>query len=83
MRDDSLISSYRVVIVTLDAHAGGPAARVETRLAAEFPGLTVSVHAAAEWAENPDALKDAKEAVANADIVESIRNRAQSAPEED
>ena len=58
-----------MVIVTLDAHAAGPAARVETRLAAEFPGLTVSVHAAAEWAENPDALEDAKEAVAKADIV--------------
>ena len=58
-----------MVIVTLDAHAAGPAARVETRLAAEFPGLTVSVHAAAEWAENPEALTDAKEAVAKADIV--------------
>ncbi|NNJ68635.1 MAG: magnesium chelatase subunit H [Boseongicola sp.] len=69
MRDDSLISSYRVVIVTLDAHAAGPAARVETRLAAEFPGLSVSVHSAAEWAENADALENARAAVQQADIV--------------
>ena len=47
---------YRVVIVTLDSHAAGPAARVSERLAEEFPGLNVSVHASAEWAENPEAL---------------------------
>ncbi len=69
MRDDGLISGYRVVIVTLDAHAAGPAARVEPRLARDFPGLTVSVHAAAEWAENEAALQDARAAVASADIV--------------
>ncbi|NNL18027.1 MAG: DUF3479 domain-containing protein, partial [Boseongicola sp.] len=69
MRDDSLITSYRVVIVTLDAHAAGPAARVETQLAAEYPGLSVSVHSAAEWAENEDALENARAAVQQADIV--------------
>ena len=60
---------YRVVIITLDHHAAGPAARVSDRLAVDFPGLTVSVHAAAEWAENPCALKDAKAAVANGDLI--------------
>ena len=69
MRDDSLTSSYRMVIVTLDAHAAGPAARVEMRLAAEFPGLSVSVHSAAEWAENPDALENARDAVRQADLI--------------
>ena len=69
MRDDSLISGYRVAIVTLDAHAAGPCARVEARLAKEFPGLTVSVHAAAEWAEKECALISAREAVLAADIV--------------
>ncbi len=58
-----------MVIVTLDAHAAGPAARVETRLAAEYPGLSVSVHSAAEWAENADALENARTAVQQADIV--------------
>ena len=69
MRDDSLTSGYRVAIVTLDAHAAGPASRVEPRLARDFPGLSVSVHAAAEWAENEAALADAKAAVNAADIV--------------
>lgn len=62
-------ASYNVVIVTLDSHAAGPAARITPRLAADFPGLNVSVHAAAEWAENPVALARAREAVDSADIV--------------
>ena len=69
MRDESLKSGYRVTIVTLDAHAAGPCARVEARLAEEFPGLSVSVHAAAEWSENDEALNAAREAVLSADIV--------------
>ena len=60
---------YRFVIVTLDAHAAGPAARIAPRLARDFPGIEVSVHAAAEWAENPSALAAAKAAVNSADLV--------------
>ncbi|PWR04121.1 magnesium chelatase subunit H [Meridianimarinicoccus roseus] len=75
MRDDRQAQGprpgYRVVIVTLDAHAAGPCARVVERLAGEFPGLSVSVHAAAEWGENPDALIRTKMAIAEADIVVS------------
>ena len=67
VRKDSGI--YRFVIVTLDAHAAGPAARVAPRLARDFPGIEVSVHAAAEWAENPSALARARAAVAEANIV--------------
>lgn len=62
-------AGYHVVIVTLDHHAAGPAARIAPRLAADFPGLRVSVHAAAEWAENPGALAATREALARADIV--------------
>ncbi|MBF9029293.1 magnesium chelatase subunit H [Rhodobacterales bacterium HKCCE3408] len=69
MRDSGEHTGYRVVIVTLDAHAAGPAARVSERLAPVFPGLDVAVHAAAEWGENPDALELAQDAVAHADIV--------------
>ncbi|MBD1204271.1 MAG: magnesium chelatase subunit H [Rhodobacteraceae bacterium] len=60
---------YRFVIVTLDAHAAGPAARVAPALAKDFPGIEVSIHAAAEWAENPAALARAKAAIRAADIV--------------
>ncbi|MFM2389967.1 MAG: hypothetical protein RLZZ437_1522 [Pseudomonadota bacterium] len=60
---------YRIAIVTLDAHVAGPARRIAPKLAKDFPGLEVSVHAAAEWAENPGALARAKAAVNAADIV--------------
>ena len=61
--------AYNVVIVTLDRHAAGPAARVAPRLAAAFPGLTLSVHAAAEWGEAPETLAETRRAIATADIL--------------
>ncbi len=67
--DDTHIPGYRVVIVTLDHHVAGPAARVSDRLTAEFPGLSVSVHAAAEWAENPQALEEARLAIKHGDLI--------------
>ncbi len=78
MRDDTGIMQatmgakapgYRIAIVTLDAHVAGPAKRMAPRLARDFPGLEISVHAAAEWTENPAALARAKAAVNAADIV--------------
>jgi magnesium chelatase subunit H len=60
---------YNIVIVTLDSHAAGPAARIAPRLSKDFPGLNVSVHAAAEWAENPQSLANARAALKTADIV--------------
>ncbi|SDE20350.1 magnesium chelatase subunit H [Limimaricola pyoseonensis] len=60
---------YRVVLLTLDAHAAGPCARAGARLARDFPGLTLSVHAAAEWGEQPQTLDAARAAIATADIV--------------
>jgi magnesium chelatase subunit H len=69
MRDDRHIPGYRVVIVTLDSHAAGPAARVADRLAGDFPGLSIAIHAAAEWSENPAALEAARDDVRHADII--------------
>jgi magnesium chelatase subunit H len=60
---------YRVVIVTLDSHAAGPAERAMEKLALDYPGLSLSIHAAAEWGENPEAFEAAKEAVEQGDIV--------------
>ncbi len=62
-------AAVRVVIITLDAHVAGPAARASERLAERIPGLELSVHAAAEWAEDPEALAEAKAAVAGGDII--------------
>ncbi|MDE3078517.1 MAG: magnesium chelatase subunit H [Paracoccaceae bacterium] len=69
MRDDRHTPGYRIALVTLDSHAAGPAARACLRLADTMPGLSVSVHAAAEWAETPAALEAARDAVRHADIV--------------
>jgi magnesium chelatase subunit H len=69
MRDDRHMNAYRVVIVTLDRHAAGPAARVTPRLQADFPGITVDIFAAAEWGNNPGALAECEAALRGADIV--------------
>ena len=63
------VPTYRIVILTLDSHAAGPCARASARLAQDFPGLDVSVHAAAEWGESPEALTAAKAAIATGDII--------------
>ncbi|MEM8591346.1 MAG: cobaltochelatase subunit CobN [Pseudomonadota bacterium] len=69
MRDSFEHSQYRVVIVTLDHHAAGPAARALPLLEQDFPGLKVSIHAAATWGEDPAALEETRMAVASANIV--------------
>ena len=73
MRDDLGITGkapgYRVVIVTLDSHAAGPAARAMERLETDYPGLSVSIHAAAEWGETPGTFETAREAVEQADLI--------------
>ena len=69
MRDDRHMNTYRVVIVTLDRHAAGPAARVTPRLQADFPGITVDIFAAAEWGNNPAAFAECEAALREADIV--------------
>jgi len=74
MRDDVIPTghsapAYRVVILTLDAHAAGACTRVAERMAAEFPGLILRVHAAAEWGENPAALAAARGDIARGDLI--------------
>ncbi|MEM9249305.1 MAG: cobaltochelatase subunit CobN, partial [Pseudomonadota bacterium] len=69
MRDDGFIPGYRFAVITLDSHAAGPAARVADTLCNDFPGLSVSIHAAAEWGENPEALELARDAIRHADLV--------------
>jgi magnesium chelatase subunit H len=67
MRGDQ--AAYNVVIVTLDAHAAGPASMVEKNLQSVIPGLSIKVHAAAEWAESADALEAAEADIASGDII--------------
>jgi magnesium chelatase subunit H len=69
MRDDRQTQGYRVVIVTLDRHAAGPAMRVMPRLQQDFPGLSVEIFAAAEWGSHPAALAECQAALLGADMV--------------
>lgn len=61
--------AYNIAVITLDHHAAGPVARASVRLAQDYPGLRVTVHAAATWAETPEALAETKAAIAEADMV--------------
>ncbi|MEM6491160.1 MAG: DUF3479 domain-containing protein, partial [Pseudomonadota bacterium] len=58
-----------MAIVTLDSHLSAVAGRTEARLRTDIPGLSLSLHAAAEWASNPAALDAARAAIADADLI--------------
>ncbi len=62
-------ATIRATIITLDRHLAASVVRAQQELQKELPGLTISLHAAVEWAEHPQALADAKAAVASADII--------------
>ncbi len=59
----------RFVIVTLDAHLASAAERACKLLAHDLPNLTLTVHTAAEWGDDPDALERCRSDIARADIV--------------
>ena len=49
--------SVRVVIVTLDSHLASVTERAQHILRRELPGLALSLHAASEWGDDPQALE--------------------------
>ena len=59
----------RVVIVALDGHLAGTLDRARPGLCRDIPGLALSLHAAAEWAGDPQAIERCRADVAVADIV--------------
>ncbi len=59
----------RVVIVTLDSHLAGAVERARRVLVREMPGLSVSLHIAAEWSSDPPALERCRSDIAEGDIV--------------
>ncbi len=59
----------RMVIVTMDTHLASAAERAATGMARELPGLSLTVHAASEFAARPAALERCLEGIAGADIV--------------
>ena len=63
------ITPVRVVIVNLDGHLAGTAARARPSLQRELPGLQLSLHAATEWADSPESLERCREDIARGDII--------------
>jgi magnesium chelatase subunit H len=59
----------KVVLVTMDSHLASATERANRALAKSVPGLKLSVHAAAEWGDDPAALERCKADIAQGDIV--------------
>ncbi len=59
----------RVVLVTLDNHMGAAVDDARRKLAVDLPGLTLSVHAATDWNDDPASLEDCRAAILSGDIV--------------
>jgi magnesium chelatase subunit H len=59
----------RVVIVTMDSHMASAAERANRSLGKVIPGLTLAVHAAAEWGDDAAALQRCLADIAQGDIV--------------
>lgn len=59
----------RVVIVTMDSHLSGAAARARATLRKDFPGLDLVVHSADEWGTDEVALARCHQDIAGGDIV--------------
>jgi magnesium chelatase subunit H len=58
-----------VVIVTLDSHLAGAAERARPMLQKELPGLSLRLHAAAEWDDDPKLLERCRADIADGDII--------------
>ena len=58
-----------VVIVTMDSHLSGAAARAHVALRRDFPGMELAVHSADEWASDDAALERCKADIAGGDII--------------
>ena len=65
----SELAPIRVVIVTMDTHLASSVARARTELLRSLPGLNLHLHAASEFAGDPQATQQCRDDIARADIV--------------
>jgi magnesium chelatase subunit H len=61
--------SISITIVTLDGHLGRSIERVQNRLQADIPNLSLSIHPASDWENDTDALARCHADIAKADII--------------
>ena len=69
MRMASNNTPIRVVIVTMDTHLASSVERARKTLSRDLPGLTLTLHAASEYAGNDTLIARCKADIAQADIV--------------
>ena len=62
-------TAVRVVVVTLDTHLASAAERARKVLMHDIPGLHLSVHAASEWDDDPQALARCRAEIERGDII--------------
>jgi len=62
-------AAMNVVVVTMDSHLASATERANVTLSKSLPGLRLTVHAAAEWGDNPQALERCKQDIARGNIV--------------
>ncbi len=67
--DSATATPLRVVIVTMDSHLSGAAARARQTLQRDYPGLDLVVHSADEWGNDDAALARCHQDIARGDIV--------------
>ncbi len=61
--------TVRVVMVTMDTNLSGAIEQAMAGLLRDIPGLSLQLHAASEWAANPEALEEARRDIARGDII--------------
>ena len=59
----------RVVVVTMDSHLASATERASVALAKSLPGLRLTVHAAAQWGDDSQALQRCNDDIAQGDII--------------
>ena len=61
--------ALRVVVISMDTHLAGSLDRARGPLARDYPGLTLSLHAASEYAGQPALIERVRADIASADII--------------
>jgi magnesium chelatase subunit H len=62
-------TAIRVVIVTMDTHLATATIRARAALVKQFPGLSLTIHAASEWSSHPKGLERCISDIERGDIV--------------
>ena len=69
VRRQTLSTPLRFVLITMDSHLSSAAERARVALVRHMPGLQMDLHAASEWAADPNALARCQQDIAQAHIV--------------